>query len=121
MFSEPCMQCTWRWRFRVPGASGYCSMCCIHWAASRARGQLAIVTTALPWQPCSDNRVVDFLADSTAPVAVLRDRKRSALYVMLSSPGSLRQFTGWDAWDRNDRGSVEYRRDLLQKIITFSA
>ena len=96
-------------------------MCCIHWAASRARGQLAVVTTALPWQPHIVNRVVDFLAGSTAPVAVLRDRKRSALYVMLSSPGSLRQFTGWDAWDRSDHGPVEYRRDLLEKIITFSA
>ena len=120
--SEPCMQCginVWH----VPGAgdSGYCSMCCIRWTAARTRGQLAVVTAALPWQPFTVNRVVDFFAGSTAPDEVLRDRRRAALYVMLSSPGSLTRFQGWGKWDRSDHGPVQYRRDLLEKVITFLA
>ena len=121
-FSEPCMQCgihVWH----VPGAgdSGYCSMCCIRRTAARTRGQLAVVRAALPWQPFTVNRVVDFLAGSTAPDEVLRNRRRCAMYVMLSSPGSLNtHFRGWNTWDRSDHGPLP-RRDLLEKIITFLA
>ena len=50
---------------------------------------------------------------------VPRDRRRNALHVFLESEGLMRQFRMH--WDRSDYGPVQYRRNLLEKIITFLA
>jgi len=120
-FGEPCYECEiYLWHVPGGGEMGFCSRCCIQRDASRTRGRLAVVTTALPWEPYIVNRVVDFLAGSTAPDEVLRNRRRCAMYVILSSPGSLNtHFRGWNTWDRSDHGPLQYRRDLLEKIITL--
>jgi hypothetical protein len=119
-FSEPCVQCGFNY-WHVPGGgnAGWCSRCWVHWTASQTRARLAVITTTLPWQPCIVNQVVDVLAGSTASGVVIRNRRRAALYVMLSSHGYLRQFMDSDAWDRSDHGPVEFKRNLLGKIITF--
>ena len=67
------------------------------------------------------NGTVLFTAGSLDPSLVLRNRRRAALYVMLVSPGPLREFIKPESWDRSDHGPMEYRRDLLDKCISFLA
>ena len=121
LFGKSCLECgIYFWNVPGAGEMGFCSRCCIPGDAARTRGRLAVVTTALPWEQYIANRVVDFLAGSTAPDEVLRNRGRCAMYAMLSSLGSLREhFRNLNALDRSHHAPMQYRRDLLKKIITL--
>ena len=89
----------------------------IHFEQDRCRGLLAqVASDPFGSFPCgfADAVVACWAGDLDL---VPRDRRRDALHVFLESPGPLRQFRG--EWDRSDHGLVNYRRNLLEKIITF--
>ena len=98
---------------------GYCSMCWIHWDAESIREKLAIIAPVLPLQQYAINGIVRCLVGSLDPRPVHRNRRRAALYVLLVSFGPMREFIKPESWDRSDHGP--YRRDLVDKIISFLA
>ena len=80
-----------------------------------------MIAPALPLQQYAINGIVRCLAGSLDPRSVLRNRRRAALYVLLVSLGPMREFIKAESWDRSDHGPIQYRRDLLDKIISFLA
>ena len=70
-----------------------------------------------PWH-LNINEIMTFGAGSLHPFAMQRVDQGAAMYVVLVSPGSLRRMLSGD-WDRSDIGRVEYRRNVLEKVITY--
>ena len=106
--------------WNVPNNAGldfYCQACVIHFEEDRWRGLLAqVASDPFGSFPCGfADAVVACLAGDLDLVP--RHRRRDALHVFLESPGLLRQFRG--QLDLSDHGLMEYRRNLLEKIITF--
>ena len=122
MFGFDCIQCgihSWNVPDNWVFSWTYCKACGIQWEQDRCRGRLAQVASA-PFGSCVGgftDAVVACLAGDLDLIP--RDRRRHALLVYLSSPGLLQQFK--NEWDRSDYGPVIYRRNLLEKIITFLA
>ena len=115
-FSGRCFQCGMSYWF-VDGSHGYCRVCWIRWDTEIIKRKLTMVARGLPFAKCTINDIPGFLAGSLEADEVARSRKRAALYVILVSPGCLRQFP--DHSDSSDPSPMEYKRDLLDKIITF--
>ena len=121
MLGYYCVQCgihSWN----VPdnyGHSLHCQACVTHLEQDRWRGRLAQVAYGSVWFQLGGftDAVVDCLAGDLDLIP--RDRRRHALLVFLAPHGLLWQFRLEE--DSSDYSPVEYRRNLLEKIIAFLA
>ena len=124
-FRLRCNRCTLLF-WNVPGngsgdyVGNYCHECTILSVRRIYQSRLAkLARSNSPWH-LNTYEIATFGAGSLHPLAIQRAHRRAALYVVLVSPGPFRQkFTGSDTWDRSDNGPINYRRDLLEKIITY--
>ena len=124
-FRKQCNRCTMLF-WNVPGngsgdyVGNYCHECTILSDRRIYQSRLAkLARSPSPWHLNIDE-IVAFWAGSLHPLAIQRVYRRAAIYVVLVSPGCLRdKLTGSADWDRSDNGSISYRRNLLEKVITY--
>ena len=90
------------------------------WDRRIYESRLAMLAHSLsPWH-ANINGMIMFGAGSLDPLALQRVDKRAAMYVVLVSRGSLLRMLSKE-WDRSDTGLVEFRRNLLENVITYLA
>jgi hypothetical protein len=125
-FRLQCNQCTIRfWNVPCNGSSSdyvanYCHECTIHWERHIYQARHDMLARPLSLWHLNNDVIVSFGTGSLHPLAIQRVHRRAAIYVVLVSPGVLRwTLTGTGDWDRSDSGPTEYRRNLLEKVITY--
>ena len=126
LFRVLCTQCAISF-WNVPGngctgddSGNYCQVCTINWDRRIYESGLAMLAHSLSTWHANINEMIMFGAGSLDPLALQRVDKRAAMYVVLVSRGSLLRMLSKE-WDRSDTGLVEFRRNLLEDVVTYLA